>query len=164
MTSSPSPYSTTTASGPSVSRSPAGRAEFPRLDCGAEHCLAAEENIAGYPFLTGATKILTYHHENYTRVSLAPIDGFEFVTDWASNHHAKLDGSGYPYQKRAADLDFNSRLLACFDIYQALTEERPYRRALSHGQTMEILRGMVADGKIEGVIVEDLDKVFAEAS
>jgi HD-GYP domain-containing protein (c-di-GMP phosphodiesterase class II) len=99
-------------------------------------------------------------HTYYTRVSLESIAGFERITEWAANHHEKLDGSGYPYRKPAAGLDFNSRLMACLDIYQALAEERPYRTALSHERTMEILRGMTAQGKIEAAIVEDLDRVF----
>lgn len=99
-------------------------------------------------------------HTYYTRVSLDSIAGFEDITEWAANHHEKLDGSGYPFGKDGRDLDFNSRLLACLDIYQALTEVRPYREALSHETTMGILRGMASAGKIEAAIVADLDKAF----
>jgi len=66
-------------------------------------------------------------HTYNTRKSLERIEGFESSTEWAANHHEKLDGSGYPYGKGADELDFNSRLMACLDIYQALAEERPYR-------------------------------------
>lgn len=65
-------------------------------------------------------------HPYYTRKVLEMINGFEDITEWASNHHEKLDGSGYPYGLAADRLDFNSRILACVDIYQALTENRPY--------------------------------------
>lgn len=99
-------------------------------------------------------------HTYYTRVSLQSIAGFESITEWAANHHEKLDGSGYPYRKSAEDLDLNSRLLACLDIYQALTEDRPYRTGLSHGRAMDILRDMASLGKIDRGIVEDLDKTF----
>jgi HD-GYP domain-containing protein (c-di-GMP phosphodiesterase class II) len=101
-------------------------------------------------------------HTYYTRVSLRSIVGFEDITEWAANHHEKLDGSGYPYGKSASELDFNSRLMGCLDIYQALTELRPYREALSHARTLEIMRDMVGHGKIDGSIVEDIDRAFAE--
>ncbi len=100
-------------------------------------------------------------HTYYTRVSLQSIAGFESITEWAANHHEKLDGSGYPYRKSAEDLDLNSRLMACLDIYQALTEDRPYRAGMAHDRALGILRDMAALGKIDRDIVEDLDKAFA---
>jgi HD-GYP domain-containing protein (c-di-GMP phosphodiesterase class II) len=99
-------------------------------------------------------------HTYYTRKSLERIEGFESITEWAANHHEKLDGSGYPYGKGADELDFNSRLMACLDIYQALVEERPYREPLPHGEAMRILRGMASAGKVDASIVEDMDEVF----
>lgn len=99
-------------------------------------------------------------HTYYTRVSLQEIHGFEEITEWAANHHEKLDGSGYPFRFPRERLDFNSRLLGCLDIYQALTELRPYREALSHEKTLGIMRGMAEAGKIETSIVEDICEAF----
>jgi HD-GYP domain-containing protein (c-di-GMP phosphodiesterase class II) len=95
-------------------------------------------------------------HVFYTRKALETITGFEEITEWAANHHEKLNGKGYPYGLDASRLDFNSRLLACIDIYQALTEDRPYRKALSHCQAIGILRNMARQNLIEASIVEDL--------
>ena len=91
---------------------------------------------------------------------MASLKGFDDITEWASNHHEKLDGSGYPYGFDRDRLDFNSRMMGCLDIYQALREDRPYRKGMTHDRTMGILRDMVADGLIEGSIVEDIDHVF----
>lgn len=99
-------------------------------------------------------------HSYYTRLSLEQISGFEDITEWASNHHEKLNGTGYPFGKTADKLDFNSRLLTCLDIYQALTEERPYRVPLSHHEAMNILEDMADDGLIDCIIVSDIDNVF----
>ncbi|GMQ57573.1 HD-GYP domain-containing protein [Vallitalea sediminicola] len=99
-------------------------------------------------------------HTYYSRISLSNLVGFEDITEWACNHHEKLDGSGYPFGLTGDKLDFNSRLIMCLDIYQALMEERPYRKGLTHEKSMSILRGMVADGLIDGGIVEDIDTVF----
>lgn len=93
-------------------------------------------------------------------MSLSKISGFKEITEWAANHHEKLNGKGYPYGLTAKDLDFNSRLLGCLDIYQALTEERPYRSGMGHCEVMPILYNMANEGFIDKVIVADIDKVF----
>jgi HD-GYP domain-containing protein (c-di-GMP phosphodiesterase class II) len=90
--------------------------------------------------------------------------GLGMITEWASNHHEKLDGHGYPLGKAAAELDFNSRLMACIDIYQAVSEERPYHPRRSHAETMPILNSMAEKGSIDSAIVRDLDKVMAAYS
>lgn len=99
-------------------------------------------------------------HTYYTRVCLESLKGFDDITEWASNHHEKLDGSGYPYGFDKNRLDFNSMMMGCLDIYQALREDRPYRVGMTHERTIGILRDMVEDGLIEGSIVEDIDYVF----
>jgi len=103
-------------------------------------------------------------HPVVTRNCLKDIMGFEEITNWAANHHEKLDGSGYPAGLRAKDLDFNSRLLACLDIYQALCEDRPYRKPMDHNHAMEILRSMADEGQLDQTIVADISTVFAGRS
>lgn len=99
-------------------------------------------------------------HSYFTRIVLSEIKGFEDITEWASNHHEKLNGRGYPFGKIDKDLDFNSRLLCCLDIYEALIEERPYRKGLSHEEAMDILNKMKDDRFIDEGIINDIDKVF----
>jgi HD-GYP domain-containing protein (c-di-GMP phosphodiesterase class II) len=100
------------------------------------------------------------NHAYYTYRILSPIKGLEDITSWAAYHHEKLDGSGYPFGKKAADLNHEQRLLACVDIYQALTEARPYKEPFSHAKAMSIMQGMVNRGLIDGTICADLEKVF----
>jgi HD-GYP domain-containing protein (c-di-GMP phosphodiesterase class II) len=100
-------------------------------------------------------------HVYQTYKLLEGIQGLERIRDWASNHHEKLNGSGYPFGKKAAELDFNSRLLACLDIYQAVSEERPYHPARNHGDTMKILYDMAQKNQIDSAIVTDMDGVMA---
>ena len=103
-------------------------------------------------------------HAAQTRSLLSGMDGLGHITEWASNHHEKLDGSGYPLGRTAGDLDFNSRLMICIDIYQAVSEKRPYHPGRSHAENMPILSTMAENGKIDPAIVKDLDKVMAEWS
>ncbi|MDR2433900.1 MAG: HD domain-containing protein [Treponema sp.] len=99
-------------------------------------------------------------HVVQTRALLSAEKGLGPITEWASNHHEKLDGSGYPLGKTAADLDFNSRLMACIDIYQAVSEERPYHPRRSHAEAMTILNSMAEKGVIDTAIVKDMDEVM----
>lgn len=110
--------------------------------------------------LTDEEFFIIQKHAYYTKTCLEKIKGFEEITKWASNHHEKLNGRGYPYGLNSSDLDFNSRLMACLDIYQALTEERPYRKPLSHKEAVNILKDMAKNNLVDKNIVSDLDKVF----
>ena len=107
----------------------------------------------------GAERYVRYTHD-----WLGEVPDFDAIKSWAAGHHEKLDGSGYSFGKSGPALDFNARLVACIDIYQAVSERRPYHEARSHAETMPILRQMAAQGLIDGQIVRDLDEVMAEYS
>ena len=102
-------------------------------------------------------------HAYLTRKALESIFGFEKITEWASNHHEKLNGKGYPLGKKDKELDFCSRILGCLDIYQALTEERPYRASLSHEKSISIMKSMAESYDIDSTIVKSIDEVFYSA-
>ena len=58
----------------------------------------------------------------------------------AGSHHEKWDGSGYPYGLRGEDIPLMGRLMAIVDVYDALTNDRPYKKAFSHGEAVEIIK------------------------
>lgn len=95
-------------------------------------------------------------HASMSWEILSGVRGMEDMALWAASHHEKLDGTGYPFGRSAEELPFESRLLACVDIYQALTEDRPYRAGMDHRHAMYILEGMAAHGKIDGDIVRKM--------
>jgi putative nucleotidyltransferase with HDIG domain len=101
------------------------------------------------------------NHVRKTHEMLADIGGLEQIREWASNHHEKLDGSGYPFGKKAEELDFNSRLMTCIDIYQAVSEARPYHPERDHGTTIKILYEMAEKGQLDEQIVKDMDKALS---
>jgi len=100
-------------------------------------------------------------HVRVTWDLLKDIGGFGKISAWASDHHEKLDGSGYPHGKTADELDFNSRLMACIDVYQAVSEERPYHPKRSHADTMRILYRLADSGHADGKIARDIDDAMA---
>jgi HD-GYP domain-containing protein (c-di-GMP phosphodiesterase class II) len=103
-------------------------------------------------------------HVGYTHDWLSEVPGLGEITNWAASHHEKLDGGGYPFGKRGDGLDFNSRLLACLDIYQAVSELRPYHGPRTHRETMSILSAMAGKGLVDDKIVKDLDEAMEEFS
>ena len=100
------------------------------------------------------------NHAEATGKILSQIEGIEDITRWASRHHEKLDGSGYSSAYSARDLSFEDRLLACVDIYQALSEKRSYKDKFSHINSINIMLEMANDNKIDKNIVKDIDDCF----
>jgi len=72
------------------------------------------------------------------------------------HHHEKLDGSGYPDGLSAKHLSMATRIMAVVDIYDALTTDRPYRRAFSSEDALLILKEEADAGKLDPGVVEDL--------
>lgn len=100
------------------------------------------------------------HHAAYTYYILSEIDDFEEIRDWAAFHHERLDGTGYPFGKSADDLNTQERMMACVDIYQALTESRPYKKGMPHEKACQILQDMADKGWLDADIVAKVDDCF----
>ena len=60
---------------------------------------------------------------------------------YAAYHHERWDGSGYPYGLKGTNIPLQGRLMAIVDVYDALTSERPYKRAISSEESVEIIMG-----------------------
>lgn len=59
----------------------------------------------------------------------------------ARHHHEKWDGSGYPAGLRGKEIPIEARIVALADFYDAVTHERPYKKAWSHEEAVaEIMR------------------------
>ncbi len=95
-------------------------------------------------------------HTYYTRKILEQIEGFEEITNWAANHHERMDGTGYPYRISGGALGELERAMAVCDVYQALTEERPYRTPLPADEVWRIIDGMADGGHLDGDVVKKL--------
>ena len=100
------------------------------------------------------------NHADATRYILSRIKGIPDIVKWAANHHEKLNGRGYPKGLTAEELSFEEQLMACIDIYQALTERRPYKDGIPHARTMAIMREMVNRGELNADIVRDINRVM----
>lgn len=101
-------------------------------------------------------------HPYYTRMILSDIEGFEAITEWAGNHHEKLNGRGYPRHLSADDLDLGARIMAVADIFSAITEDRPYRKGMDRETAMKVMRENVEFGAISGELVTMLHDHYEE--
>lgn len=100
------------------------------------------------------------HHAAATYYILSGIEGFDELRDWAAFHHERLDGTGYPFGKTADELNIQERIMACADIYQALTESRPYKKGMSHEKAYAILQDMAAKGWLDPEITAQVHACF----
>ncbi|MCC6317955.1 MAG: HD domain-containing protein [Gemmatimonadaceae bacterium] len=78
-------------------------------------------------------------HPLHTWEILRRISAFADFARQAATHHEKLDGTGYPWNLGADELDLPSRALVVADIYEALTASRPYRDGMSVEKALGIL-------------------------
>lgn len=77
------------------------------------------------------------------------------VTEYASGHHEKLDGTGYPFGLKADKISYPARIIAIADIFEALTaKDRPYKKPMPLSNALKILSFMKKDGHIDGDILE----------
>ncbi|MGB0514989.1 MAG: HD-GYP domain-containing protein, partial [Wenzhouxiangellaceae bacterium] len=61
------------------------------------------------------------------------------ATDIALYHHEKFDGSGYPYGLAGEAIPLSARIVAVADVFDALTSKRPYKRAWTEAEALELL-------------------------
>ena len=101
------------------------------------------------------------NHAAATYYILSQIKGIPDIVKWASNHHEKLNGKGYPQGMSAESLSFEEQLMACIDIYQALTEPRPYKDGMSHEQSIQIMLDMARKGELNERIIQDMNTAMA---
>lgn len=99
-------------------------------------------------------------HAYYTDRVLSRPEPLQRLGMLASQHHERMDGSGYHRAIAGQSLSPAARILAAADVYQAMTEPRPHRSALSPDHAAQELRAEVRAGRLDGDAVM---AVLAEA-
>jgi len=80
--------------------------------------------------LTDDERMLIQKHPVYAYEMLSPIAFLVPAIDIPYCHHEKWDGSGYPRGLRGKEIPFAARIFPVIDVWDALTSNRPYRKAL----------------------------------
>jgi putative two-component system response regulator len=90
----------------------------------------------------------------------APLKSFRLVLPIIRHHHEKLDGSGYPDGLRGEAIPITARILQIVDVYDALTTERPYKRAFAITDALQTMKEEVAKGWWDPHIFEQFEQLM----
>jgi HD-GYP domain-containing protein (c-di-GMP phosphodiesterase class II) len=113
--------------------------------------------------LTVEERAVMERHAEVARRLLAGIPTLERAVDIPHHHHEKWDGSGYPQGLEGEDIPLAARIFAVVDVWDALTSDRPYRKALPHRAALTYIRsqaGIHFDPKVVDAFLR-LDNVAA---
>lgn len=86
----------------------------------------------------------------------------DIAAEIALTHHEKFDGSGYPQGLSGEGIPLPGRIVAVTDVFDAITSDRPYRKALSLDEALRIMvegRGSHFDPEIVDLFLEHIDEV-----
>jgi len=79
----------------------------------------------------------------------------------ALTHHEKFDGSGYPKGLVGQEIPIFGRIVAVVDVFDALTSNRPYKRAWSFEEALQLLKdesGSHFDPKLVDIFIQNIDE------
>lgn len=102
-------------------------------------------------------------HPVYSAEVLANIDLFARIAPIAGGHHERLDGKGYPLGLKGDEINLETRIVTVADIFDALTADRPYRKAMPVGKALAIMQDMV-DSAIDGAVFLALQQALQKNS
>jgi len=92
---------------------------------------------------------------------LKPILYLESALDIPQYHHEKWDGTGYPHGLKGEQIPLAARLFAVVDVYDALTADRPYRKAWTHTEAVDHIHfetGKHFDPKVVEIFLQMLNR------
>jgi putative nucleotidyltransferase with HDIG domain len=99
-------------------------------------------------------------HPGLGRTILSKISALRDLATVAGAHHERLDGKGYPDGIKAVEIDLDTRIVTTSDIFDALTADRPYRKAMPVSQAFEIMQRDLGSA-IDPVCFAALQRGFA---
>jgi putative nucleotidyltransferase with HDIG domain len=124
--------------------------------------LAIPEHILNKPAqLTPAEFDKIKKHANIGADILSAIDFPYPVVPIVRHHHERWDGKGYPSGLAGASIPIGARILSVVDCFDALTSDRPYRRALSDNEALAVL----IDGRgtfYDPLVVDTFARVYRD--
>jgi putative nucleotidyltransferase with HDIG domain len=120
--------------------------------------MAVPEAILKKPgVLTDGEWVIIKHHPQYAYDLLAPIIFLYPAIDIPYCHHERWDGTGYPRGLQGENIPLAARVFAVVDVWDALTSDRPQRKAWTESQAMEYLKehaGKLFDRTVVGTFLD----------
>ena len=90
--------------------------------------------------LTPEERAVMQKHPLISKEILSRIPSLSDCIDIPLYHHEKYDGTGYPFGLKGEEIPLAARIFAVIDVYEALTSNRPYRKAWSKEKAIEYIR------------------------
>ncbi len=90
------------------------------------------------------------------------ISSMHTINQWASFHHERIDGNGYPFHVKGAELPLGARIMAVSDVFTAITEDRPYRKGMNGTEALRIIKDMADNNSLDRSIVALARNAFEE--
>ena len=109
--------------------------------------------------LTDSERKLMETHVEVGYEMLRPMRTFRDSLPAVRFHHERLNGSGYPLGLRGEQIPISAQIMAIVDVFDALTTDRVYRKALSHAEAFAVLRAEADRGLHDSRLIES----FAQA-
>ncbi|MCC7365249.1 MAG: HD domain-containing protein [Dehalococcoidia bacterium] len=81
-------------------------------------------------------------HPIYARDILSEVPGLGAAAWWVGCHHERIDGKGYPGMLEGDEVPAEAQIIGMCEAFDALTSDRPYRRAMSSADAIEVMRGL----------------------
>jgi putative two-component system response regulator len=98
-------------------------------------------------------------HPQYAYDMLSPIEYLHPALDIPYCHHEKWNGTGYPRGLKGEQIPISARIFAIVDVWDALTSDRPYRRAWDKETALEYLHAQSGE-HFDPIVVELFYKVM----
>ncbi len=105
--------------------------------------------------------VIMKKHPIFAYDLLKGISFLQHALDVPYAHHERWDGSGYPRGLKGEEIPISARIFAVVDVWDALTSDRPYRKAWSVEKTINYLKAN-AGTQFDPVIVETFLKTIAD--
>ncbi|WP_354624352.1 HD domain-containing phosphohydrolase [Psychromonas sp. MME2] len=93
-------------------------------------------------------------HSYETYEILRHIEGLADIAQWAAFHHEGINGAGYPFHPKQSEISVEARILAVADVFQALVQQRPYRKGMKMEKVLTIISEQAESGKLDKEIVK----------
>ncbi len=75
-------------------------------------------------------------HPYHSAQIVKPIQPLQRIVSWVYHHQERWDGTGYPDGLRGEAIPLASRIIAVADAFNAMTTDRPYRKALAAAEAL----------------------------
>jgi HD-GYP domain-containing protein (c-di-GMP phosphodiesterase class II) len=101
-------------------------------------------------------------HPYHTFRALERFDNLHIINQWASFHHERTDGTGYPFRLSSKELSPGCRIMSIADVFAGMTEDRPWRKGMTAEESLTIIEQMANKSNLDSEIVKMLKANFKE--